>query len=92
MRRAQVFNPFLARNNGVLNFQGGGTFTTQDPGADFLLGIPDSYVQASSNVISARTQTYHTYAQDRFKLMPNLTLTYGVGWEVDTPIIQLDTK
>jgi hypothetical protein len=89
MRRYQVFNPFLARNNGVFNFQGGGTYSTQDPGADFLLGIPDSYVQESGNVINARTQTYYTYAQDQFKLKPNLTLTYGVGWEVDTPIVQL---
>ena len=79
MRRYQVFNPFLARNNGVFNFQGSGTFTTSDPGADFLLGIPDSYVQESGNVIDARTQTYYTYAQDQFKFRPNLTLTYGVG-------------
>jgi hypothetical protein len=89
MRRAQVFNPFLGRNNGVFNFQGGGTFSTHDAGADFLLGIPDSYLQESGNVIDARTQTYYTYAQDQFKLRPNLTLTYGVGWEVDTPIVQL---
>lgn len=89
MRRAQVFNPFLGRNNGLFNFQGGGTFSTHDPGADFLLGIPDSYLQESGNVIDARTQTYYTYAQDQFKLRSNLTLTYGVGWEVDTPIVQL---
>jgi hypothetical protein len=89
MRRSQVYNPFFSDNNGNFTFGGAGTYTTGLPGADFLLGIPDSYVQSNGGVINARTQTYYTYAQDQLKLRPNLTLTYGVGWQVDTPITDL---
>jgi hypothetical protein len=86
MRRSGVENPFFFNNNGVFNFQGAGTFSTGVPGADFLLGIPDSYAQSSGGFIDARTQTYYSYAQDQFKLRNNFTITYGVGWQIDTPL------
>ncbi|HLY61962.1 MAG TPA: carboxypeptidase regulatory-like domain-containing protein [Terriglobia bacterium] len=85
-RPSQVENPFFFNNNGSFTFAGGGTFSSGDPGADFLLGIPDSYSQSSGGFIDARTKTYYLYAQDQFKFRPNLTLTYGTGWEVDTPL------
>lgn len=88
IRRSEVFNPYISNNNGTFTFAGSGTYTTGNPGADFLLGIPDSYSQASGSVIDARTQTYYAYAQDQWKVQPNLTFTYGVGWEADTPLRQ----
>jgi hypothetical protein len=87
MRRFQVYNPFFHDNNGVFTFGGSGHFSTGDPGADFLLGIPDSYAQGSGDIINARSQEYYSYAQDQFKIRNNLTLTYGVGWSIDTPIV-----
>ncbi len=42
-RRYEVNNPFEYENNGNFSFGGSGTYSTGDPGADFLLGIPDSY-------------------------------------------------
>jgi hypothetical protein len=86
MRRSQVENPFFFNNNGAFTFAGSGTFSTGNPGADFLLGIPDSFAQSSGGFIDARTQTYYSYAQDQFKFRPNLTITYGVGWQIDTPL------
>ena len=40
--------------------------------------------------LEPRTYTYYTYAQDQFKLRPNLTLTHGVGWEIDTPLTAIN--
>jgi hypothetical protein len=72
-------------NNGYYEFYGTGTFSTGDEGADFLLGIPDIYEQTSGGYIDARTQEYYSYFQDQWKARPNLTLTYGVGWQINTP-------
>jgi len=85
MRRAEVENPFYFVNNGYFEFYGTGTFSTGDEGADFLLGIPDFYEQTSGGFIDARTQEYYSYFQDQWKVRPNLTLTYGLGWQINTP-------
>ncbi len=85
MRRFEVYNPFSHVNDGVFNFNHAGTYTTGDSGADFLLGIPDSYNQGSGDILNERTQEYYSYAQDQWKIRQNLTLTYGVGWSIDTP-------
>lgn len=84
--RFGVYNPFYGNNNGNYGFGGAGTYSTGDPGADFLLGIPDTYAQGSGDIIDAHAKEYYTYAQDEYKVRPNLTLTYGIGWSVDTPI------
>jgi len=90
MRRFQVFNPFFSSNNGNYAFQNSNApFGTGIAGLDFLLGIPKSYVQGSGAIIDARNQEYYSYAQDQFKLRPNLTITYGTGWQIDTPFQDL---
>ncbi len=86
-RRMQVYNPFAASNNGNFGFGGAGTYSTGNPGADFLLGFPDTYGQGTGDVINARAQEYYVYFQDQFKLKPNFTATYGLSWQVDTPIV-----
>ncbi|MGH9345541.1 MAG: carboxypeptidase regulatory-like domain-containing protein, partial [Terriglobia bacterium] len=85
MRRFQVYNPFAHDNDGAFSFGGTGLYSTGDPAADFMLGIPDTYSQASGDILNERTQEYYSYAQDQWKIRPNLTLTYGAGWSVDTP-------
>ncbi|MGH9452890.1 MAG: carboxypeptidase regulatory-like domain-containing protein [Terriglobia bacterium] len=89
MDRFQVYNPFYAFLSGFFNFAGTGTFSTGNPGADFLLGLPDQYVQANGAVINARSREYYSYIQDEFKLRPNLTITYGAGWDIETPYLNL---
>lgn len=84
-RRYWVSNPFANRNNGSFTYNGVGQFSTGDPGADFLLGIPDSYGQGSGSFIDARAQGFYTYAQDSWKATSNFTLNYGLGWQVNTP-------
>ncbi len=85
-RRFHVSNPFFAVMSGNFAFNGSGLFSTKNPGADFLLGIPDTYSQASGSFIDAAAQGFYTYAQDSWKATPNLTINYGVGWQVNTPV------
>ena len=87
MRRFQVYNPFAFSLNGHFVFGGTGAYSTGDAGADFLLGIPDSYLQGGEDVVNARSQEYYSFFQDQFRIRPNLTLTYGTGWSVDTPLV-----
>lgn len=90
MRRFEVFNPFFASNNGSYAFQNSNApFGTGIAGLDFLLGTPASYVQGSGATINERNQEYYSYFQDEFKLRPNFTLTYGTGWQIDTPFHDL---
>jgi hypothetical protein len=85
-RRFHVDNPFFFSNGGHFDFAGSGPFSTGVPGADYLLGIPDDYQQSSGGVTDAKAQEYYSYFQDQFKLRSNLTLNYGVGWQIDTPL------
>lgn len=68
---------------------GAGPFSTGNPGADFLLGIPDEYTQGSGAIIRARGREYYSYAQDQWQVRPNLTLTLGAGWDIETPFKNL---
>jgi hypothetical protein len=86
-RRYQVTNPYEAFNSGLFNFGGTGNYSTGDPGADFLLGIPDSYQQNSGGFQDFRTYEYYLYVQDSWKMTRNLTLNYGVGYQIDTPLV-----
>ena len=86
-RRFNVSNPFFARLGGHYNFNGTGAFSTGVAGADYLLGFPDSYFQTSGNFIDGQAYEYYFYAQDQWKIRSNLTLTYGMGYQIDTPII-----
>jgi len=84
-RRFTVDNPFFFLNNGHFDFNGGGSFSTGVSAADFLLGIPDDFLQGSGAIINARAYEYYSYAQDQWKVKSNLTLTLGAGYQIDTP-------
>jgi hypothetical protein len=85
-RKFEVQNPFGYVNNGYYTFAAGGPFTTGNAGADFLMGIPDSYNQSSGNVINDSAYGHYLYAQDSWKARANLTLNYGLGWQINTPL------
>jgi hypothetical protein len=89
MDRLEINNPFYNNLNGTYQFFGAGSFSTGNPGADFLLGIPDTYAQGSGAIIRARGREYYAYGQDQWQVKPNLTLTMGVGWDVETPFKNL---
>lgn len=85
MDRLEINNPFYNNLNGNYAYQGSGIFTTGNPGADFLLGVPDSFTQGSGSIIRARGREYYSYGQDQWQVRPNLTLTMGLAWDIETP-------
>src|ERR1700730_18415174 len=91
-RRFQVWNPFGARNNGAFSFTNSAKYSTGDPGLNFLLGIPTSYNQSSGQVIIAQAYEHYIYAQDQWRIKDNLTITYGAGYQIDTPIAEYQNQ
>ena len=89
MRRWETLNPALSQNSGEFQFEPFGTYSTGLVGADFLLGVPALYEQASGGLENGRSRQYYSYAQDQFKFRPNLTLTFGLGWTIDTPALNI---
>jgi len=85
MDRLSINNPFYNSLSGDYGFNGAGTFSTGNAGADFLLGVPDTYTQGSGSTLRDRAREYYSYAQDQWQVRPNLTLTLGVGWDIETP-------
>ena len=81
----RVSNPYYADNNGVYSYSGTGTYSSGDPGIDFLLGIPDTYTQTSGGFIDTISWEDYAFAQDSWRATPNLTLNYGLAWDVETP-------
>ncbi|MEW5979738.1 MAG: carboxypeptidase regulatory-like domain-containing protein [Acidobacteriota bacterium] len=70
------------------NMNGNFTFDGSETGndfADFLLGAPSTVIVASPGDLDARTKYFGLYAQDSYKLRPNLTFNYGLRWEVSQP-------
>ncbi len=85
----RVDNPFSYLNNGYFFFdggtQGGGLYSSGDPYLDFELGIPDGYEQTSNGRIDALAAEAYAYAQDSWKLSPDVTINYGLSWDVEYP-------
>jgi hypothetical protein len=85
-RKFQVWNPFANSNDGVFSYDANGVYSTGDPGLNFLLGIPSTYNQGSGSIILAQAYEHYIYAQDQYRVKDNLTLTFGAGYQIDTPI------
>lgn len=86
--------------NGQITFSGldntAGTDATGSPAnipnplIDFALGIPDGALQfVGDSHRNFRTTSYGIFAQDSFKLRPNLTLNYGLRYELNTVLHEL---
>jgi hypothetical protein len=56
---------------------------------NYLLGLPDQYGQGSAQSENVRSTGLYLFAQDSWKLKPNLTLNYGLRWELNTPIADI---
>jgi hypothetical protein len=57
--------------------------------ADFLLGLPQTSTIGFGNPDKAfRGASYQAYVNDEWRVRPNLTLTYGVRWEYETPVTE----
>jgi hypothetical protein len=85
-RRFNVTNSFDASNSGSYTFSSGATFSTGDAGLDFLLGIPATYTQTANSIIQADAFLNYFFAQDTWKATNTLTIDYGLGYSIDTPM------
>ncbi|HYB76580.1 MAG TPA: TonB-dependent receptor [Candidatus Bathyarchaeia archaeon] len=65
-------------------FNGGVSETGLDF-ADFLLGAPSSYVQGESFPSYGRSFYFGIYGQDSWRVRSNLTLNYGLRYDVSSP-------
>ena len=59
---------------------------------DYFLGLTNSYIQGSAQHELVRSTSVYLFAQDSWKIKPNLTLNYGLRWEVNTPLTDIGKK
>ncbi len=85
-RRFNVSNPFSANNSGSYSYGAGDTFSSGDPGLDYLLGNPGGYAQGTGATIQAYAFLNYMYAQDTWRATDTLTINYGLGYQIDTPL------
>lgn len=68
--------------NGQFQFSG---YQTGSDFADFLLGLPNIYSQGFSPAFYERSKYAGAYALDSWRIRQNLTLNYGVRWDIVQP-------
>jgi len=75
--------------NGAFGFNGAETgidFT------DFLIGAPNSFTQASQQLLDSRTRYFGVYAQDSWRVRPTLTINYGLRYDIMMPWYDTQNK
>ncbi len=90
----RVHRDFLAGSNATGTFTFSGLFTEDASGdpatgsslADLLLGLPqETTLDSAINKSYLRDNVFDAYAQDDWRVLPNLTLLYGVRYEFFAP-------
>lgn len=69
-------------NNGSFVFQGS---ETGSDFADFLLGVASTYEQGDASPFYIRNKYIGTFVQDSWQVRPNVTVNYGLRWDVLPP-------
>jgi carboxypeptidase family protein len=82
--RIQQFNQLL-----YYNINGWFTFLSY---ADYFLGLPNTLTQGSAQHELVRSNSVYLFAQDSWKIRPNVTFNYGLRWEMNTPLTDIGKK
>ena len=87
--RLQKFNQFLYYNiNGDYSFQSsasGDSIGANNAYANYFLGAPTSFSQGAAQGLDLTNYGLYLFVQDSWKIKPNVTLNYGLRWELNTP-------
>ncbi len=97
--RRQEYN-YLNESNprGSMYFSGAQTASSTAPGsgsdlADFLLGLPDTSAIAYGNADKyLRQSAYDLYADDDFRVNPELSIRAGLRWEYGAPVTEIKNR
>jgi len=60
--------------------------------AEYFLGLGNSLIQGSAQHELVRSNSVYLFAQDSWKIKPNVTLNYGLRWEMNTPLTDIGKK
>jgi hypothetical protein len=89
IRRARFDQFYYFDVNGEYTFDNSGPNAIVpgdgDQYAEFLLGLADDYTQGSGQREDVRSTAVYPFAQDSWKIRPNVTLNYGLRWELTPP-------
>jgi hypothetical protein len=85
----QIDERNLAAENGQYSFTGNETGIDF---VDFLIGAPNSLIQASPQILDSRSKYYALYAQDSWRATSNLVVNYGLRWEASMPWYDTQNK
>jgi hypothetical protein len=83
-----AFHADQVNANPIAQFNGSFVFSGTETGvdfADFLIGVPSQYNQSQLNPFYARNKYAGLFAQDSWRVLPNLTLNYGLRWDRVAP-------
>jgi hypothetical protein len=72
----------------IAQFNGSFVFSGTETGvdfADFLIGVPSQYNQSQLNPYYARNKYIGAFAQDSWRIRPDLTLNDGLRWDRVAP-------
>lgn len=90
LRRDRMELAYINRPNGNFTFNGQ---YTGHAAADFLLGFPQQYRQATGDPnMNGSTFATSVYAQDEWRVSSRLTANAGLRYEVASPFVEKDDK
>jgi hypothetical protein len=94
LRRQRFDQELFFEVNGGFTYSGLGANDTvgSDLYGNYFLGLPDTYGQGSAQRENVRDTGLYLFAQDSWKIKPNLTLNYGLRWELDTPLVDIGRR
>lgn len=81
--------PPIAGGVGTISFTGEGS-TLDASGIENLPGVAGTIPLTGSDPITARLHNLSLFAQDTWKVSRDLTVTYGLRWEINTPPKSVD--